>query len=216
MKHILNYILFKKFGNRKVLFCVPAPLPSGMNNWMPLEGRLEGCDVIRWWSALPFSNTAKVRQHIVVSERLGSWSCLASRPRGIMQTWSTRKQDFRLHYLKNWDARLSLWKNISGGSASYTTRYPSSRVWCSTEEVGKWLATWQMLKEQEIRKKTSQRTLFMVVGITINIKMSIGFFPTRTAATDQLFSQLWKATGLLEWVSNLRVISKPFLVLTLL
>ena len=40
--------------------------------------------------------------------------------------------------------------------------------------------------------------VFMVVGITSNIKMSIGYFPTRTATSDQIFPLLWKVVGLLE------------------
>lgn len=49
--------------------------------------------------------------------------------------------------------------------------------------------------------------VFMVVGITTNIKMSIGYFPTRTATSDELFPLLWRAVGLLECVSDLKVSS---------
>ena len=50
--------------------------------------------------------------------------------------------------------------------------------------------------------------VFMVVGITSNIKMSIGYFPTRTATSDQIFPLLWKVVGLLECVCKLK--GKPF------
>lgn len=47
--------------------------------------------------------------------------------------------------------------------------------------------------------------VFMVVGITSNIKMSVGYFPTRTATADEIFPLLWRAIGLIECVSNLKV-----------
>jgi hypothetical protein len=47
--------------------------------------------------------------------------------------------------------------------------------------------------------------VFMVVGVTNNIKMSIGYFPTRTATADEIFPNLWTAIGLLECVSKLKV-----------
>jgi len=47
--------------------------------------------------------------------------------------------------------------------------------------------------------------VFMVVGITSNIKMSIGYFPTRTATADQLFPAIWQAIGLIECFCNLKV-----------
>lgn len=47
--------------------------------------------------------------------------------------------------------------------------------------------------------------VFMVVGMSSDIKMSIGYFPTRTATADEIFPLLWSAIGLLECVSNLKV-----------
>lgn len=47
---------------------------------------------------------------------------------------------------------------------------------------------------------------FLVVGVTSNVKMSLGYFPTRTATADQLFPLLWKAVGLLECVCRLKVV----------
>lgn len=47
--------------------------------------------------------------------------------------------------------------------------------------------------------------VFMVVGVTSNIKMAICYFPTRTATADEIFPLLWKAVGLLECVCNLKV-----------
>lgn len=47
--------------------------------------------------------------------------------------------------------------------------------------------------------------VFMVVGITNNIKTSVGYFPTRTATADHIFPHLWNAIGLLETVCNLKV-----------
>ena len=47
--------------------------------------------------------------------------------------------------------------------------------------------------------------VFMVVGLNSNIKKSLGYFPTRTATADQIFPHLWRAVGLLESVSNLKV-----------
>ena len=47
--------------------------------------------------------------------------------------------------------------------------------------------------------------VFMVVGITSNIKMSLGYVPTITATANQIMPWLWKAIGLLENVCNLKV-----------
>ena len=47
--------------------------------------------------------------------------------------------------------------------------------------------------------------VFMVVGLTRNVKRSLGYFPARTATADQIFPHLWTAVGLLECVCNLKV-----------
>ena len=47
--------------------------------------------------------------------------------------------------------------------------------------------------------------VFMVVGITSNLKMSVGYFPTRTATSDEIFPIFWQAVGLLESFCGLRV-----------
>ena len=51
----------------------------------------------------------------------------------------------------------------------------------------------------------SHALVFMVVGLTSNVKRSLGYFPTRTATADQIFPNLWTAVGLLESVCNLKV-----------
>ena len=47
--------------------------------------------------------------------------------------------------------------------------------------------------------------IFMAVGVTSNIKMSLGYFPTVTATSDQIMPWFWQAVGLLETVCNLKV-----------
>ena len=47
--------------------------------------------------------------------------------------------------------------------------------------------------------------VFMVVGVTSNIKMSIGYFQTRTATADEMWPLFWRAVGPVECVSNLKV-----------
>ena len=47
--------------------------------------------------------------------------------------------------------------------------------------------------------------VFMVVGITSNIKISVGYFPTCTVTSDQIFPLLWKVVGLLECICKLKV-----------
>ena len=54
----------------------------------------------------------------------------------------------------------------------------------------------------------SHALVFMVVGVTNNIKMSLGYFATTTATADQIFVHFWEAVSLLECVSNLKVL-KP-------
>ena len=59
----------------------------------------------------------------------------------------------------------------------------------------------QSEKEEHL---ASHALVFMVVGLTSNVKRSLGF-PTRTATADQIFPHLWTAVGLLESVCNLKV-----------
>ena len=47
--------------------------------------------------------------------------------------------------------------------------------------------------------------VFMVVGLTSNLKMSLGYFPTTTATADAIFPIFWQAVGLLESMCNLKV-----------
>lgn len=47
--------------------------------------------------------------------------------------------------------------------------------------------------------------VFMAVGVTSNIKTSLGYVPTMTATADQILPWFWKAVGLLETVCNLKV-----------
>ena len=65
-------------------------------------------------------------------------------------------------------------------------------------------SNWTQSSAKEFHLAT-HALVFMVVGITSNIKMSIGYFPTRTATADEIFPLLWKAVGLLECVCELKV-----------
>ena len=47
--------------------------------------------------------------------------------------------------------------------------------------------------------------VFMVVGINTNLKMTLGFFGTKTATADYLFWHLWEAIGYLESYCGLKV-----------
>jgi len=68
-------------------------------------------------------------------------------------------------------------------------------------------------KSEEEGHLASHALVFMVVGITTNIKMSIGYFPTRTATADEMYPHLWKAVGLLECVCGLKVLTCAFSVM---
>ena len=48
--------------------------------------------------------------------------------------------------------------------------------------------------------------VFYVVGVSSHLKMSLGFFPTKTATADSLFTLMWKAISYLEISCNLKVI----------
>ena len=48
--------------------------------------------------------------------------------------------------------------------------------------------------------------VFMVVGINTNLKMSLGFFGTKTSTAADLFSLLWAAVGYLETTCKLKVL----------
>lgn len=74
----------------------------------------------------------------------------------------------------------------------------------SGELVG-YMDTSQWKGSAEEEQLATHALVFMVVGITSNIKMSIGYFPTRTATADEIFPLLWQAVGLLESVCNLKV-----------
>jgi hypothetical protein len=47
---------------------------------------------------------------------------------------------------------------------------------------------------------------FYIVGLSSNLSMSIGFFPTRNACASDVYARLWIAIGLLEKVCCLKVI----------
>ena len=49
--------------------------------------------------------------------------------------------------------------------------------------------------------------VFMVVGVNTNLKMSVGFFSTKTATADALFPLLWQVVGYLEMSCKLKVIA---------
>ena len=51
--------------------------------------------------------------------------------------------------------------------------------------------------------------VFMAVGINNNIKMSLGYFPTKSATSDVLYPLLWQAVGYVEQ-SGLKVRIKVF------
>lgn len=53
--------------------------------------------------------------------------------------------------------------------------------------------------------RATHALVFMVGGLTADIKMSLGYFPTATATADQLLPCLWEAIGLLETVCGLKV-----------
>ena len=47
---------------------------------------------------------------------------------------------------------------------------------------------------------------FYLVGLSSNLSMSMGFFPTRNARACDVHSRLWLAIGVLEKVCGLKVI----------
>ena len=49
--------------------------------------------------------------------------------------------------------------------------------------------------------------VFMVVGVNTSLKMSLGFFSTRTVTADALYPLLWQAVGYLEHSCGLKVIA---------
>jgi hypothetical protein len=49
--------------------------------------------------------------------------------------------------------------------------------------------------------------VFYVIGITTNLKTSLGFFPTRNATAGDLYPLFWRAIGLLENKCGLKVVS---------
>ena len=49
--------------------------------------------------------------------------------------------------------------------------------------------------------------VFMVVGVNTNLKMTVGYFPTRTATAVELVGLLWEAIGYLETFCKLKVLS---------
>ncbi|KAK7089540.1 uncharacterized protein [Littorina saxatilis] len=48
------------------------------------------------------------------------------------------------------------------------------------------------------RKLATHALVFYAVGINSNLKMSLGFFPTKSATADQLYSLFWQAVACLE------------------
>ena len=48
---------------------------------------------------------------------------------------------------------------------------------------------------------------FMVVGVSSNIKTTIGHFATKSATSGDLYPLLWKAIAYLEMAADLKVIS---------
>lgn len=49
--------------------------------------------------------------------------------------------------------------------------------------------------------------VFYVVGVNSTLKVSMGFFATRTATADKIYPQFWEAVGLLEQTCGLKVIA---------
>ena len=49
--------------------------------------------------------------------------------------------------------------------------------------------------------------VFYIVGVTTSLKMSLGFFATRTATADEMFPLFWQAVGYLETRCKLKVIA---------
>ena len=49
--------------------------------------------------------------------------------------------------------------------------------------------------------------VFYIVGVNTNLKMSLGFFATRTATADEMFPLFWQAVGYIETRCKLKVIA---------
>ena len=47
--------------------------------------------------------------------------------------------------------------------------------------------------------------VFYVVGVNVDLSMSVGFFPTKGMSASDLYPKLWQAIGLLELVCGLKV-----------
>lgn len=58
----------------------------------------------------------------------------------------------------------------------------------------------------DTNKLVSHVLVFYVVGVNSSLKMSLGYFGTRTASADQLYYMFWQAVGCLE-ACNLKVIA---------
>ena len=75
----------------------------------------------------------------------------------------------------------------------------------SSELVGFIDDSYTNQKSAKAEHLATHALVFMVIGVTGNIKRSLGYLPTRTATADQIFPHLWTAVGLLESVCNLKV-----------
>ena len=60
----------------------------------------------------------------------------------------------------------------------------------------------EKLEEQELATLV---LVFYVYGLNFDLSMSMGFFPTKGANADSLYSKLWGAIGWLEMFCGLKV-----------